>query len=317
MLDLINEARLGEGQIALKHGDNDAAQLHAESSLENCASSHWGGDGLKPYMRYSLHGGYQSNGENGSGISYCYTAADRVRWVLPKQAARQAMEGLMNSPGHRRNILEPHHQKVNIGMAFDRHRLQVVQHFEGDYIEYDTLPSLQDGVLSLQGRLKNGAELFDKSLGIQVYYDPPPVPLTQGQLSRTYCYAYSDLITALRRPAPPGSYYPPSTDTFTATPSNCPDPRDVPADAPPPTSGQEALQHKKSAREASRRVPLNASITLPWVTATVWEIQRQSFNVSADLGELAEKPGVYTIMVWAELGGKRAVVSTYSIFKDG
>ena len=314
MLDLINEARLGEGAAAVKHGDNDAAQLHAESAIENCVSGHWGIDGLKPYMRYSLHGGYQSNGENASGISYCYTAADRIRWVLPKQAARRAMEGLMDSPGHRRNILEPHHQKVNIGMAFDRHRLQVVQHFEGDYIEYDTLPSLQDGVLSLRGRLKNGAEL--KSLGIQVNYDPPPVPLTQGQLSRTYCYDYGDRITSLRRPAPPGSYYPPSTDTFTFTPSNCPDPRDVPADAPPPTSGQEALQHKKSAREASRRVPLNASITLPWVTATVWEIQRQSFNVSADLGELAEKPGVYTIMVWAELGGKRAVVSTYSIFED-
>ena len=312
MLDLINEARLGEGLAAVKHGDNDAAQLHAESGIENCVSGHWGIDGLKPYMRYSLHGGYQSNGENASGISYCYTAADRVRWVLPKQAARQAMEGLMNSPGHRRNILEPHHQKVNIGMAFDRHRLQVVQHFEGDYIEYDALPAIQDGVLSLRGRLKNGAGL--KSLGIQVYHDPPPVPLTQGQLSRTYCYDYGDLVTTLLKPLPTGSNY--STDTFTATPSNCPDPRDVPADAPPPTSGQEALQHRKSAREASRRVPLNASITLPWVTAQEWTVSRESFNVVADLAGLAEKPGVYTIMVWAELGGEQAVVSTYSIFKD-
>ena len=314
MLKLINEARATAGVGLVGLGENDAAQLHAESAIENCFSGHWGIDGLKPYMRYSLHGGYQSNGENASGVSYCYTAADRVRWVLPKQAVRQAMEGLMNSPGHRRNILKPQHRKVNIGIAFDRYRLQVVQHFEGDYTEYDTLPSLQDRVLSLQGRLKNGADT--RSLGVQVYHDPPPVPLTQGQLSRTYCYDYGDLITTLRPPAPPGSYYPPSTDTFTTRPSNCPDPRDVPADAPPPSSGQEAIQHTKSAHEASRRVPLDASITLPWVTAQEWTVSRESFNVVADLGGLAEKPGVYTILVWAELGGNRAVVSTYSIFKD-
>ena len=33
-------------------------------------------DGLKPYMRYSLAGGYQANGENGSGLNYCIKAGD-------------------------------------------------------------------------------------------------------------------------------------------------------------------------------------------------------------------------------------------------
>ncbi|MXY20302.1 MAG: hypothetical protein F4Y49_03085 [Dehalococcoidia bacterium] len=67
MLELINaeRAKAGVGSVVL--GDNIAAQLHAEAALENCFASHWGIDGLKPYMRYSLAGGYQSNGENGSG----------------------------------------------------------------------------------------------------------------------------------------------------------------------------------------------------------------------------------------------------------
>ena len=60
MVELINEARAEAGVPAVTLGDNRAPQIQAESSLENCFSGHWGLDGLKPYMRYSLAGGYQS-----------------------------------------------------------------------------------------------------------------------------------------------------------------------------------------------------------------------------------------------------------------
>ena len=79
MLELINAERRKAGVSPVVLGDNVAAQLHAESSLENCFSGHWGVDGLKPYMRYSLAGGFQSNSENGSGLDYCIRAADRYR----------------------------------------------------------------------------------------------------------------------------------------------------------------------------------------------------------------------------------------------
>ena len=45
-------------------GDNRAAQIHADNSLDDCTSSHWNLDGLNPDMRYSLSGGYQSALEN-------------------------------------------------------------------------------------------------------------------------------------------------------------------------------------------------------------------------------------------------------------
>ena len=67
MLELINEERENAGVGPVTMGNNFAAQLHAENALDACFGSHWGVDGLKPYMRYSLAGGYQSNGENGSG----------------------------------------------------------------------------------------------------------------------------------------------------------------------------------------------------------------------------------------------------------
>ena len=92
MLDLINAARAAAGVDALTLGENDAAQLHAEASLAGCYSSHWGRDGLKPYMRYSLAGGYQANSENGLGADYCASEGDGRRAIKdPKLEVREAM----------------------------------------------------------------------------------------------------------------------------------------------------------------------------------------------------------------------------------
>ena len=69
LLDIINGERMNAGLGPVTLGSNPAAQAHADSMLYNCFSSHWGLDGLKPHMRYSLAGGYQSNVENVSGLS--------------------------------------------------------------------------------------------------------------------------------------------------------------------------------------------------------------------------------------------------------
>ena len=124
MLQLINEERVRAGVAPVILGDNVAAQLHAESAMENCFSSHWGIDGLKPYMRYSLAGSYQSNGENAYGGNYCITAADGYGGLASiDEEIREAMEDWMDSPDHRANILRPWHKKVNIGLAWDRYNI--------------------------------------------------------------------------------------------------------------------------------------------------------------------------------------------------
>ena len=65
----------------------------------------------------------------------------------------------------------------------------MVQHFEGDYVEYDQVPTIAEGVLTLSGKTMNGVRFNDAGdLGVHVYYDQPPYSLTAGQLSRTYCY---------------------------------------------------------------------------------------------------------------------------------
>ena len=187
MLQLINSERTRAGAGSVVLGDNIAAQIHAETALANCFSSHWGLDGLKPYMRYSLAGGYQSNGENGHGSDYCIKESDQYLPVTDIQGEiREAVAGWMNSPGHRRNMLNPSHKKVNIGIAWDRYNVKAFQHFEGDYVEYARLPEIHEGVLTLAGRTTNEARLGGRrDLDVQIYYDPPPEPLTLGQVART------------------------------------------------------------------------------------------------------------------------------------
>ena len=312
MLELINKERenAGVGQVTL--GDNIAAQLHAEISLANCTSSHWGVDGLKPYMRYSLAGGYHANLENWFGLSYCIEASDGYRARDPVESEiREMMEGLMNSPGHRRNILDKWHKKVNIGLAWDMYNFDAVQHFEGGYVEFEELPAITNGRLSVSGRAINELQFADKDdLGLQLYYDPPPHSLTRGQVSRTYCYDYGLLIAEFRYSLT-GNYYW-LEDEYTRTDQSCTDPYDVSSSTPGPRSHDEAHRFWEEAY-ATRQVRV---INVPWITASEWTATGTDFSVTTDIGELLSKygPGVYTVLLWGKIDGEDVPIAQYSIF---
>ena len=317
MLELINEERAEAGVQPVTLGDNIAAQLHAESSLANCTSSHWGVDGLKPYMRYSLAGGYQSNGENGSGSDYCIKASDGYRTLGNVHSeVREIMEGLMSSPGHRRNILDKWHKKVNIGLAWDRYNIVGYQHFEGGYVEFDKLPGITNNILSISGHAINELKFSDKQeLGLQLFYDPLPHSLTRGQVSRTYCYDSGLQIAEFRYPLTGNSYW--LEDEYTRTDQSCPDPYDVSPSAPAPRSHDEAHVFWEQAYRASQvRLPL--IITIPWITASQWTVAGTDFSVTVDVGGLLSKygPGVYTILLWGIIGGEDVPIAQYSIFYE-
>lgn len=315
MLELINAERAKAGVGAVVLGDNIAAQTHAESALKNCFSSHWGMDGLKPYMRYSLAGGYQSNGENGSGLDYCIRPSDGYRAIGGiEQEIEEAMDGWMRSPGHRRNLLDPTHQRVNIGIAWDRYNTVMYQHFEGGYVEYERLPTISSGVLSFTGTAKNGVRFSqERDLGVQIYYDPPPHELTAGQLSRTYCYDSGRPVAGLRPPLAGRSFYP--SHEFTRSYAPCPNPYDVPSDAPAPRSPAEAHRAWQEAYSASRS-PGSLQLTIPWINALQWKATGADFAIRADIDEVLKRHGrgVYSLIVWGKRGGEDIVLSQYSIF---
>ena len=313
MLELINTEREEVGLSPLQLGSNIAAQLHAEASLANCFSSNWGVDGLKPYMRYTLAGGYQSNSMSTYGQSYCVKRGEGHTRLRPINTELEyiavSTRGDSGAP-----MFSPSYEKVNIGLAWDEYNLFTVHHFEGDSIEYGTLPDIQDGYLSFSATLRNGIQFTeDGDLDVQIYYDPPPENLSQGQLARTACFGRGRLVANLR-PLPREGYE--WTDReYSDVDRPCLSPHDIAPDVPAPSSLAEARHLKQEAKEAARNRE-SETILVPWITALEWAVSGERAVVKADINEvlIEHGHGVYTIVVWGEKGDDYPAVSTHSIF---
>ena len=239
MLGLINEERRKVGVPEVSLGDNNAAQIHAENSITDCVSGHWGTDGLGPPMRYSLAGGYQSNRENASGYRYCLSEEERPSYRAIQSVQdelREHMDGYMGSPGHNDNILYPWHRKVNLGLSWDTHQMWSVQHFEGDYADCSVPPTIQG--TTLRASCTVDEVLPSRSLAQAVYYDSPPHILTQGQIARSHSYRYGRRVALLRQRAPDGYSYSGNLAVHVHY-SGC-TPYDVDSSEPAPSSFAEA-----------------------------------------------------------------------------
>ena len=314
MLDMINQERTERGLIPVTLGTNIAAQSHADDMLHNCYASHWGINGLKPYMRYTLAGGYQYNAENISGLNYCINAGDGYARIHVDDRLSRIMDGFMDSPGHRDNILDPHHRMVNLGISYDKYNMFVVQHFEHDYVLYAEPPAIRGTILSFSGEVMRGATLTTNSdIGIQITYDTPPYELTRGQIARTYCYNNGDVVAAIRPPLSHGYTY--TTNTFSLTTTKCPNPHDIPANTPPPSSVQEAHAAHTDATSQS----IMHSESGKWYTARLLHVASNTFEVEVDISNLLNTygNGVYTVVVWAKVNGADTPVSEVSLFYDG
>ena len=316
MLELVNEIRVAEGLQPVELGDNTAAQIHAEGALRGCYASHWDADGLKPYMRYTLAGGYQSNSENSHGLDYCIKHSDGYGAIESvAREVREAIYGWMESTGHRRNMLALTHRKLNIGLAWDTYNFLAYLHFEGDFVRFERLPEIQEGNLTFSGELLNGSRLDGNALGVQLYHDPPPHPLTGGQLARTYCYDSGLRVASVRSPLPPGWSYP--TEGYDHEYWPCPNPYDVPSDAPAARTYHEAMKLWNVAYRASMSEPRQQYV-VPRITADEWNVTSSTFRVVADVSRVTEQhgPGVYTLVLRADLQDESIVVAEYSMFYD-
>ena len=214
------------------------------------------------------------------------------------------------------SALDWKHRKVNIGLAWDEYNTVVVLQYEGDYVEYDRLPTIEDGVLAMSGTVGNGVVFEeDRDLGVQLFYDPPPRPLTGGQIARAYCADSGVQVAAMREPPSPGSRY--TSDDFEKSYRPCPDPYTVQADMPAPTSRTEARELWETARDESRTRG-ELTVTLPWITAQDWRVNGGAFEVSADVREVIDVhgPGVYRVVLWGTIDGEREVISEYALFHE-
>ena len=320
MLELINDAREQAGVAPVTLGTNQAAQDHAEDMGDTCFSGHWGSDGLKSHMRYSFAGGYHRSGENVSGLDAClegrYTRITDMSDM--RQEIRKTVIGFLNSPGHRRTMLNAHYAVVNIGLAWDDYTLWAVQQFETAFLAHMDVPTLKDGHLTVAGSTTALVDFKeDQDLGVQVYYDPTPHALTVGQLVRTYCVDLGPKIAAFRPPLEPGWSYR-GDPFFDDVYQPCPDPYDVPPSDRIITDADRAHQTHREAQIAAEHEIHKVSF-VRWVTADGWEVDGTSFEVRGDISRDLEEhgAGVYTVLVWGMVYGEDVPIGSYAIVYDG
>jgi len=185
MLTLINNDRHSNGistNVSLDF--NPAAQQHAYSMLINGYFSHWDTQGYKPYMRYTIAGGNGSVEENVAYEQYNgkFTSISAVEDALKQLEYQMVYNDSIHQNGHRFNILDPYHNYVSIGIAYDTNYVYLVQDFENLYIDWNYLPSINSHYLVM---LSGNFTMSKNIQMIELFYDPLPQPLTVLELSNS------------------------------------------------------------------------------------------------------------------------------------
>lgn len=185
LLELVNQVRAEAGLSPVQLGDNNAAQLHAQDAATGCSGGHWDRHGLKPYMRHTLAGGHQPNSENWHNTTSC---GNQSLWKMgeePRELVQDAIKWLMESPGHRANLLNPQATHMSAGIAWGRRpspeTFNVVQHFPLPHASLAGPPELRNGLLSIRGATENVPRFRDRQdLAAIITYDPPPKPIGES-----------------------------------------------------------------------------------------------------------------------------------------
>ena len=201
VLSLINSDRQSRGLQNVILSDIDSGQLHAENMLQNNFFSHWDMNGYKPYMRYTLAGGRGSVSENCAAQLGFYS---NLKEALRDMEWRMMYDDADSDWGHRDNILDPLHNRVSIGIAFDNNDVYLVQDFEDDYISWSTL-SLSNQVV-MQGTILKAGESISQ---VAIYFDNPTSLTTQQLSNAPYQGGYDagTYVGMVVSPPPSGSQY--------------------------------------------------------------------------------------------------------------
>ena len=301
MLTLTNQERQAAGVPPVRLGTNPAAQLHAEASLEGCYSAHWDQWGLKPNHRYTLTGGTGADAENGHGSDYCIRAHENYTPITSMDdEIADAVQGWMESPGHRKTLLDPAHTVLDVGIAHDRYNTVMLQHFSSDYVAYRVHPHMDTtGTLRLEASTEGATLKIGKTSSIQIYYDPPPRKLTRGQLSYTYSLCNGLRIGHIVKPLPAGTFYTDPAVKQDTQSFKCVDPYHTDPLRTSPASNEAAHQDWARAKAASARIRRVGTETIR-ITADHMRLSENQISVQARLNDLLEAlgPGIYTVILW-------------------
>lgn len=208
LLQLVNEERAVEqvGPLMMDDSASRLATAHARDMAEKDFASHWGSDGLKPYMRYSFAGHHDATQENVSAADNTWSMkpADLVQDTAYLHV-RLYQEKPPND-GHRRAILATQQTHVGFGLAVDHLRLRMVELFVAKYVELK--PMNQNArvgqTLTVAGRLLNPKHFLQE---IEVFYEPLPTIPELDWLRQPRPYSFPSESKAMLPKIPPPLRY--------------------------------------------------------------------------------------------------------------
>jgi uncharacterized protein YkwD len=183
-LKIVNFDRANFSLPPVTLSTNEAGQQHADSMLRYGYFSHYDTQGYKPYMRYTLLGGKGADAENVAYISdpsanYGTTTLEKAMYDL--ENAMMYNDSACCNNGHRDNILNPLHNKVSFGVAYDSTHIYFDEEFENDYITL-TLSLSSSNEVTITGT-PIVSSVTDKVNSIYVAFDSTPQAETVAQLN--------------------------------------------------------------------------------------------------------------------------------------
>lgn len=224
-LSEINSERVQFGLNPVSLSAEPSGPQHAQSMLYNDYFSHWDPVGMKPYMRYTLLGGNESVDENVAYLEEvdenCLGPICSLRHInVTNSIASMDYQMLYNDSlccnnGHRNNTLNPNHNEVSIGVAYNDTNVYLVEDFVNDYIMWlNSTPGVYSNSATVY---LNGMTLHNTTYAFtQINYDPLPQGMTNAQLGQTKSY---DDGTAIAGVATGSNYYYQDVKTIYANPS--------------------------------------------------------------------------------------------------
>jgi uncharacterized protein YkwD len=199
MVELVNRDRASMGLPPVAFDDGPAThagQAHAEDMARNGYLGHWGTDGSVPEERFTDAGGTDMVLENAS----CFTdetmrMLDRAPHIDPKNVELTESMFFHEQPphdGHRRNILNPAHKRIGIGVAqpvvtpTEIPAPCFAQEFVDPYGTYSPAPrKLRVGdVLHVGGTIQPPATFA--GVGLARVDAPRPLPVSELNRRRSY-----------------------------------------------------------------------------------------------------------------------------------
>ena len=210
-----DRVHMGLGRVEWDETAAKAARKHAAELAQNNYISHWNLQGKKPQQRYREAGGLYCTSEN---VGYAWFKGYSLNHDLVLKNALKIHADMMAEvppeDGHRKNILEPHHTHVGVGLAYAVQEdgsitIAFTQEFTNHYVDLTGVPlTIMPGEsFTITGKIqKTGV----KPESIVLLWENAPTPMTVSMLKATHSYSSPnwDNMVSYALENWPQTYYP-------------------------------------------------------------------------------------------------------------